>query len=258
MNFNNIFIIGYGQFGSFFHFLLSKKYLDKNFYIYDPKYNDKFDSPDLNKVEISPRNHLVTFEEGVKSADLIIIAVPMRTFERTINELSSIIKPHQTVLEVCSVNVFPKKIMLDKLPEEVNIVGSHPMFGPNTYEKLGNTVSGLNLVLENIRCEASKYNQIKGIARDLKLQLSEMPAEEHDKLAAKFQFITIFNGLVLADLNIKRTAIDTGSAKMMLDYIDMVSGNETLLNDMFKFNPYCKQNLLDLKRSFENLYGQFI
>ena len=143
--------------------------------------------------------------------------------------------------------------MLEKLPPEINVIGSHPMFGPASYEKLGHSLKGCCAILEKIRSEERPYQMIKDFFSSFGLNVIEMTAEEHDAKAAQFQFITLTTATVLKKLNIKREVIDTPSALKMLDFLDMISVDGDLVLDLYKYNPYCHKEFSRLKEAFDTI-----
>tara|TARA_Y100000748_G_scaffold6344_1_gene5518 strand:+ start:810 stop:1118 length:309 start_codon:yes stop_codon:yes gene_type:complete len=99
---NKVSIIGFGRFGAMLHSLLSKGF--------------EVDVYDKNPIDNSEVNE-VSFEEVLKN-DTIFIAVPIRDFEDLVINISSKIQSGKTIIDVCSVKVFPKQVMIDNLPEK--------------------------------------------------------------------------------------------------------------------------------------------
>ena len=96
-------IIGYGRFGKVLVDLLSKKYQVRVFDI-DPKKKDC--------------GELCTLEE-VLECILVFLAVPIRSFETVVNEISKHKLYNTTIIDVCSVKVYPVKIMENFLSDSV-------------------------------------------------------------------------------------------------------------------------------------------
>ena len=113
---NRVSIIGFGRFGAMLHSLLSKGFevdvFDKN----------SIDNSDVNEVSL----------EDALQNETIFIAVPIRDFENLVKDISKKISSGKTVIDVCSVKVFPKKVMLDNLSNETDIIATHPLFGPDS------------------------------------------------------------------------------------------------------------------------------
>jgi len=109
-------IIGYGRFGQVLGDLLKKQYEVK---VYDP--------------EIKAEDLTCGLEEVLESV-LVFVAVPIRVFEAVIQEISQYKLYNTTIIDVCSVKVYPVEIMEKYLPEHVGIIASHPHFGPDSFE----------------------------------------------------------------------------------------------------------------------------
>ena len=59
-------------------------------------------------------------------------------------DLALLLKPGTLVLDVGSVKVEPVAIMKELLPETVGIVGTHPLFGPQSAQ---NGIHGLQIAI---------------------------------------------------------------------------------------------------------------
>ena len=127
---NRVSIIGFGRFGAMLHSLLSKGFevdvFDKN----------SIDNSDVNEVSL----------ENALQNETIFIAVPIRDFENLVKDISKKISSGKTVIDVCSVKVFPKKVMLDNLSNETDIIATHPLFGPDSLKD-----SGSVMTMESVR-----------------------------------------------------------------------------------------------------------
>ncbi len=196
--------------------------------------------------------------ESVASADLIIPSVPIRGFRDTLINIAKYLHEGQVVMDVCSVKEYPKETMLTVLPETVDIVCSHPMFGPASYKKLNGKLDSCHVVMENVRAAAEKYHALKEFFNACSLEVVEMTAAEHDKLAANFQFITLTTATALKKLNLSRSAIDTPSAGVMLDFLEMISVDSDLVHDLYTYNKYCKEQFLRLKAAFDEISGELL
>ncbi len=68
-------------------------------------------------------------KESVSSADLVILATPIRTFEGIFDEIAEFLPSGCIVTDVGSTKVLPGRWAARKLPKEVRYVGSHPIAG---------------------------------------------------------------------------------------------------------------------------------
>ena len=115
---NSVGIIGFGRFGKILSNILQKGFMIKVYDIQSLSYH--------NGVQ------LTTLEE-VLLEKVIFIAVPIRHFESLINNISGELKNNTTIIDVCSVKKYTSDVMKNILPEEIGIISSHPMFGPDSY-----------------------------------------------------------------------------------------------------------------------------
>src|SRR5512136_288369 len=82
--------------------------------------------------------------DRVIASDLILLAVPISTVEAVCRDMASLLKPGQLVVDTCSVKEKPVRMMLAELPEYVQILGTHPLFGPDSGKK---GIAGLKITL---------------------------------------------------------------------------------------------------------------
>lgn len=73
--------------------------------------------------------------EAAAQADLVIISVPIAVTEEVIREVAPAMRPGACLMDVTSLKVSPLQAMLQHAPEGVEVIGTHPMFGP-TVESL--------------------------------------------------------------------------------------------------------------------------
>ena len=111
-------IIGYGRFGKLLVDLLPSN-------IYEIKI---YDSSDISDDSVK----LCSLDEVLQSL-IVFIAVPISSFEEIVKEIAQYNLYNTTIIDVCSVKVYPVEIMEKYLPEHIGIIASHPHFGPDSY-----------------------------------------------------------------------------------------------------------------------------
>lgn len=232
-------IIGYGRFGRFLGQALQEKYKPEQILFYDPQ---------------EESSHSL---ELVCKSELIILTVPIHAFEEALISIKQYLQPESVLMDVCSVKSYPKECFGKHLGKETNYICSHPMFGPATYKKRQGDLSGLKVVLEQTQCPDNLYNEIQSLYSSLGVEIIEMSADEHDRLTARFQFTALSTGLILKEIDLGRSKIDTGSASVMMDFVDMISIDKELLRDMYRYNPYCKDKWEEFERAFFKLQNIF-
>ncbi len=125
------------------------------------------------------------FRETV-STDLIVLAVPISVVQGVCREMAPLLKPGQLVVDTCSVKEKPVEIMLAELPEGVQILGTHPLFGPDSGKK---GIAGLKIAVCPVRIEPDSYQAILGYLKSLDLITLETTPEEHDRQIARTQAV---------------------------------------------------------------------
>ena len=162
---NSVGIIGYGRFGQ-----LLKKLLDNDFdvKVYDPK----LESSTL---------------DDVLSLKTIFIAVPIRDFEKVICDIAERIPPDATVIDTCSVKIYPVEIMEKHLPKSVGIIATHPLFGPDSFKER----RPLKMVMHKVRDTRSNFGQWKQYFSSGNIDVVEMTPEKHDQPMIRLLVIVI-------------------------------------------------------------------
>ena len=234
MGMNKVSIIGFGRFGNLLYELLQK-----GFEV------DVFDIDSNNETE-SVR--FVSLEDVLKN-DTIFLAVPIRDFEELMKDLSTKIQGNKTVIDVCSVKVHPKNMMLEHLSNEVDIIATHPLFGPDSFQERGSV-----MMMEKVRDQHDRYDFWKSYFRSQNIIIEEITADQHDMMAAKSQGLTHLIGRVIDDFGTQKTNIDTVGYQALHKLVSQTCNDSwELFEDIQKFNPYTESMITDLNQSFKRI-----
>ena len=235
---NTVGIIGYGRFGKVLATILQKGF---SINIYDVKPSNSLDNISF-----------VTLDE-VLNERVIFIAVPIHNFENLLKKISKAIKINRTIIDVCSVKIHTAKVMLKYLPNGVGILSSHPMFGPDSIL----TNEKLKMMMHRTRDCHNQYSFWEKYFKDQNIEILNMSPEKHDKLAAGTQGITHFLGRSLKKFGISKTNIDTQGFRVLLNLVDQTCNDSwELYSDLQSYNPYTKDMIHRLKKSFEEVEGK--
>ena len=228
-------IIGYGRFGKVLADLLINQYEVK---IYDPGNKDgKFSA---------------SLEEVLESV-LVFVAVPINVFEEVIQEISKYKLYNTTIIDVCSVKVYPVEIMHKHLPDHVGIIACHPHFGPDSYSPFRE----LKTTLFPVRDKYKRFAELKEFFEGQSIRTIELSPDEHDKMAASSQGITHFIGRVLNEAGVVSTQINTLGFNELLGVIEQTCNDSwDLFRDLQKYNPYTNEMIDSLVDTIGKIHKQ--
>ena len=68
----------------------------------------------------------------VAACDIVILAVPVDALAEAVAALRPHLRSGTVVLDVGSVKIEPAQLLLAGLPDDVEIIGTHPLFGPQS------------------------------------------------------------------------------------------------------------------------------
>jgi prephenate dehydrogenase len=100
-------------------------------------------------------HYVVDAKDGVKDADVVILATPVDTYERHLEEWASCLKPGSIVSDVGSVKGELVEQCERRMPAGVHFVGAHPIAGK---EKTG-VAAGSEDLFTGMRCILTPTNQ---------------------------------------------------------------------------------------------------
>lgn len=221
--------LGFVGFGNFGRFII-------------PYLRPYYDITVYDKVDIrgeATRLHVRygTLEE-VLAKPRIVLGVPVQYLEELLKEIGHLIKPGTLVMDVSSVKVKPISLMRQYLHEEVQIIGTHPLFGPQSGK---NGIAGLNLVICPVR--STKTDQLVELfGNKLGLNVMIRTPEEHDKQMAYVQGITHFVGRALNHMDIPDVEQKTPAYQFLLDIKKNLGGDSwDLFLTIENENPYARE-----------------
>ncbi|PLX20651.1 hypothetical protein C0584_05420 [Candidatus Parcubacteria bacterium] len=244
-------IIGFGRFGKLSASIF-KKYFEVQIF------DNNITTEKIKAAKIIGVN-LINPKE-LNNADFIFLTVPISRTEETIKNISNKLKEGSLVMDACSVKTLPCKWLNKYLPKNVQILGTHPMFGPNTshynLEKQSWDLKNMQIVLCPQRVEPKTYKQIKDVFMDLGLKIIETTPSNHDKQNARTLSFVHFLGRSLWDAGFREQEIYTPGYKDILRIFGHTTNDDwRLFFDMNKFNPYStgvRENFLKSCSKIEN------
>jgi prephenate dehydrogenase len=213
-------LIGYGAFGR-----LAARHLSGTFGIlaHDPA--------------ATPDSHATLTDLATAAAcPVVVLAVPVGAMEATIAAIAPHLAPGALVIDVGSVKVLPMRRMAEGLPDYVRIVGTHPLFGP---QSAANGLAGLRMAV----CPANDLRAARRVAawcrKALGLRVFVVSAEDHDREAATVQGLTHLIARVLVAMEPLPQRMTTASFERLMQAVDMVRHDSPAVYDAIeRDNPF--------------------
>jgi prephenate dehydrogenase len=226
-------IIGFGTFGRFMAAQLSA---------YGEVLVSSRSGSEVEVAEVGAR--LVSLEEAAAAA-LVVPSVPVQNLEEVLVQLAPHLLPGALVADVSSVKVKPVEIMQRVLPDTVEILATHPLFGPQSG---ANGIAGLPMVVWPVRLAQPRFEAVKEFLRGtLELNVMEISPDEHDREMAYVHALTYLLGRAFSDIDIPATPLRTATYQHLLDVRRLVELDTPELFDTIQlWNPYAA----DLRQRF--------
>jgi len=191
-------------------------------------------------------------EEELCQSDALFFCVAISSFAEVVRRTKNLIGSKTVVFDTCSVKVYPAQIMERELASSVQVIATHPMFGPDSARR---GLKGLPLVFTPLRAKKETADFWKDFFKRIGLNIIHMTPEEHDREAAFTQGITHYIGRVLADLNLKPSPIATLGYRKLLEIVEQTCNDPwQLFLDIQNYNPYTKEMRLRLHDSLARIY----
>lgn len=219
-------LIGAGAFGGF-----CVPYLRRigTLTIFDPNHDlSAFaDEPNVRVAELA----------DVARQDVVILAVPFDQLRVVTEQIGPYLRPGAVVIDVCSIKVKPLALLRSVLPAHVSIVGTHPLFGPQSGK---HGIAGLPIAV----CPERGPGQMRivRVLRRLGLNVTVVTPEEHDRQMAYVQGLTHLLGRAIAALDLPPFPLTTPTYDLLIRMSEMVRhDSDALFRTILVENPHAAE-----------------
>ena len=173
----------------------------------------------------------------VAQCDVVVLAVPVQKMEEVLTQIAPLLKAGALVIDVASVKVKIAALMARLLPDTVDIVAAHPLFGPQSGK---NGIANLKLVVCPVR--GQKVGFVRRFCRKaLGLKVFMATPEEHDREMAYVQGLTHLLAKVVVKLDVPKLRFTTKTYELMEQMVDMVRyDSDDLFRAIQRENPFSK------------------
>ena len=149
----------------------------------------------------------------------VVLAVPVEALEATLIAIGPHLAPDALLIDVGSVKVKPARLMDELTPPGVRIVGTHPLFGPQSGR---DGIAGLRIAVCPVRQARDALRVAAFCRRALDLKVFIVSPEDHDREAATVQGLTHLIARVLLNMEPLPTRMTTASFERLMQAVDMV------------------------------------
>ena len=181
-------------------------------------------------------------------SEILIVAVPIQHTSNVIREVAPYMKSGSVMIDVTSIKEEPTKTMAEALPDYVEYIPTHPVFGPRT-TSLDNQV----IVLTADR-KGEWYNRVYDYLAEKNMRIIETDAKKHDFMMSIVQVLTHFSFISTASA-IEKLKVDLSETE------DYESPIYNLMIDMIarivSQNPFLTYNIQSMNRNGDKIRNTF-
>jgi prephenate dehydrogenase len=158
--------------------------------------------------------------EAAAARDVVVVAVPVAAMPAVFAAIAPHLKPGALVCDVGSVKMLPAQWMAQLLPAHVDLVATHPLFGPQS-ARAG--LAGQRFVVCPVRGE--RHDCVAEFGRSLGLAVTVTTPDEHDQEMAYVQALTHLIGRSLVNLGIPDERLATQSYQHLLELCGLIGAD---------------------------------
>jgi len=149
----------------------------------------EFSTVDILKIESE------ALKEAFVDTDVVLVSVPIAITGHVIERVGPTLQEGSLLMDVTSVKKAPLEMMEKCTTAGVEILGTHPLFGPST-----KSLHGMPVIFVPIR-KGPLYEKMYGMFERNGAKIEFLTAEEHDEIMAVIQglphFILFSYGITL-------------------------------------------------------------
>ncbi|WP_051439869.1 prephenate dehydrogenase/arogenate dehydrogenase family protein [Methylobacterium sp. 10] len=174
---------------------------------------------------------------------VVVLAAPVSKLAEVVSAIGPHLRPGALVLDVGSVKMVAARIMAEGLPDHVEIVATHPLFGPQSARS---GVRGLKIAVCPIRGRGG-WRAAAFLCKHLGLDVILTDPEAHDRAVASVQGLTRLIAKVFVEMEPLPTRMTTKSFDLLMQAVGMVRHDAPEVFDAIeRANPYAA----DVRRRF--------
>jgi prephenate dehydrogenase len=207
--------------------------------------------------------YVIDPKEGVKEADLVVLATPVDTYDRHLKEWASCLKTGAIVTDVGSVKGELVERTEQAMPRGVHFVGAHPIAGK---EKTGVT-AGSDQLFVGARCiltptkrtDQRAMEQIQAMWQETGSTVLTMDPHLHDKILGAVSHLphvaafALINALIEIREKVPTLDLPGHSGGGLRDTTRIAASSPEMWRDIFLWN---RDNIVAFIEAYERSLGQ--
>jgi prephenate dehydrogenase len=195
------------------------------------------------KVEVAKRlgvRYALDMMAEVEKSDIVLVSVTIEKTVQVIREVAPHMHPGSLIMDVTSIKSGPVKAMKTYAPKGVEVLGTHPMFGPTMASLAGQTI-----ILTPVEGKTGKWLSImQSLFLSDGAHVEILDAEEHDEIMAVVQALTHFAyigigaALRTLDFDVQRSRRFMSPVyEIMIDFVGRILDQNPELYASIQKNP---------------------
>ncbi|MCK4928744.1 MAG: prephenate dehydrogenase [Methanosarcinales archaeon] len=176
----------------------------------------------------------------IARSDVVMISVPIDLTEQVIVDIAPKMKAGSLLMDITSVKTVPVNAMLQYAPEGVEVLGTHPMFGPTIPDLQGQIV-----ILVPVEGRSEHWLPvIRSLYEGQGAHIEVTSAREHDRMMAivqgltHFAYISIGGAMAELDFDVARSRRFMSPVyEIMVDFVGRILAQNPYLYAMIQMNP---------------------
>jgi prephenate dehydrogenase len=259
LHFTQAVIIGVGLIGGSLGMILRRKELASSVVGVGRRVENLKTAVNVGAID----RYVVDSKEAVKDADLVILATPVDTYERHLNEWASCLRPGAIVTDVGSVKGDLVVQSERRMPAGVHFVGAHPIAGK---EKTG-AAAGSEDLFSGRRCiltptqqtNPQALEQVESLWQEAGAVVLTMDPYLHDKILGAVSHLphvaafALMNALVDIRKEVPGLDLAGHSGGGLRDTTRIAASSPEMWRDIFLWN---RDNVVAWIRAYERSLGE--
>jgi prephenate dehydrogenase len=191
----NVCIVGLGLLGGSFSLALRKEHEDVSM-----KGVDINEDNCRKAVELGIADEIVSFEDGVSSSDLIVLATPGNVLIKQIIIALDIMKPDAILTDLGSTKETLAKAV-ENHPRRSRYVAAHPMAGTENSGPEAAFASLMHhktmIICDRAKSDSDAVEKLEGLLKSFQMRIAYMNSKEHDRHIAFVSHLSHITSFVL-------------------------------------------------------------